>query len=149
MCENVFEGLSEEEKEDGNAGLYCFRFVYAKVILNDWLGLADDQIHIFQASEWALGAAILLQREFDFGQGTMTSGVASAESGQDRRRVPSFVVMSSFGAGLVLLCLSVLLFLVVRRRKHQQGGLKRSASNMVLPIWTKANLDGSASNKYP
>ena len=90
VCSGAFdETLTAEEREDRNAGLYCFRSVYSRVILNEWLGLGDDQVAVYGSSEWALGAALLTQWEDD-------------EAGGGRREAAA-AGMAPLGAGALVL----------------------------------------------
>ncbi len=63
------------------------------MILNEWLGLGDDQVAVYGSSEWALGAALLTQWEEDeAGGGRREAAAAAAAAG-----------MAPLGAGALVL----------------------------------------------
>ena len=58
VCEQSYDSsLSREQREDLNSGLYCFRSTYILAI-SRWLSISDQDIKVFDSSEWALGAGI-------------------------------------------------------------------------------------------
>ena len=69
VCRGNYMDMSQEDREDRNAGLYCFRQQYIEIILREWMKLRDEQIRIYSESEWALGAAILLLEKGDLAAG--------------------------------------------------------------------------------
>ncbi|QDZ17951.1 putative apyrase [Chloropicon primus] len=132
ICAFPFEeGFTEEERGDKNAGLYCFRSVYVDVILREWMGLA--QVKVYDESEWALGAAILLHHELD-------------DEERERRRIEVGVEVGArwgvrgllaalLALGMVLAGVALVLKAALFSSRGGRRGVADGGQDFLLPVW--------------
>ena len=80
-CAQPFASLSTEQASHPDAGAFCFRAVYTSAILTQGLGLAESRVKVAQSSEWALGAALLLDSELKTGGVAVAGGVGKGGTG--------------------------------------------------------------------